>query len=71
MDALNFLRELLCFISLSTLFQMLVALKVKVRWPEAVLQRPGHLKRIALASKAIVNTFAKFAAEVAWSYKAI
>ena len=39
MNALNFLRELLCFILLSTLFQMLVALKLKVRWPEEVLQR--------------------------------
>ena len=66
MDALNFLRELLCSILLSTLFHMLVALKVKGRWPEVVLQR-GYLKRIARASKAIVNTFAKFAAEVAWS----
>ena len=39
MDALNFLRELLCFILLSRLFQMLVAPKVKVRWPKAVLKR--------------------------------
>ena len=36
MDALNFVRELLFFkfILLSRLLQMLVALKVKVRWPE-------------------------------------
>ena len=41
MDALNFVRELLFFkfILLSRLLQMLVALKVKVRWPEAVLKR--------------------------------
>ena len=39
MDALNFLRELLCFILLSRLFKMLVAPKGKVRWSEAVLKR--------------------------------
>ena len=41
MDALNFVRELLFFkfILLSRLLQMLVALQVKVRWPEAVLKR--------------------------------
>ena len=53
MDALNFLRELLCSILSSWLFLMLVALTLKVRWPEAVLK--GGL---ALASKAIVYSTA-------------
>ena len=71
MDALNFLRQMLCFILLSRLFQMVVPRKVKVRWPKAVSSffKKGCLKRIAVASKPIVyiRAFAKFAAEVAWS----
>ena len=62
MDALNFVRELLFFkfILLSRLLQMIVALKVKVRWPEAVLKM-GILSESRLRVK---RYFAKFAAEV-------
>ena len=44
-------RTATCY--LRRLFQMFVALNVKVRWPDAVVKR-GYLKRIALASKAIL-----------------
>ena len=64
MDALNFLRELLCFILRLYCYldrsKCLVALMGKVRWPEAVFKR-GILSESRLRVK---RYFAKFAAEV-------